>query len=353
MLKKLFLSLFFIAGFAISSANANIKIIVPSDVGTGTSIWASHISKVLTEKLGEPVILVHIGAAKGRVAIEKFNNEYKNDPDVIMLVHGGNANQWLITDVGYDFRDWNPLLIQPYNVITTIRFNDLLDSVFGTRQKINIADCSGCIPETLAWAQLFGWDKLNIIKKMSPGVAKKAWLDGELFYIREPVSRHLKNTDHLVNTDTNVVRFFNHGLLTVENGQFTYGLDRNFSETLFEEIYLFLNGEDATTNEMYNAYFLAKAWRDGLQKGLFVHPDNPNYERLVSVIAEVLNDENAMAYLNEKLGEYPIYTGSEADKVMSYLYSLVNEKDLRELVTLAKENMGWSTAIFDKSKVKN
>ena len=139
-------------------ALADYTLVVPSKPGTGTSIYAHVIAKELSKHLNENVIVESNGAAKGRVAIEKFNTTYKDDPKAIMLVHGGNANQYLIQNVGYDFKDWSPVMIQPYIVVTSIR-----PDFDWQKNKLNLADCSGCMPESMAWLMLKKYDNINYV----------------------------------------------------------------------------------------------------------------------------------------------------------------------------------------------
>ena len=169
-----------------SSAMADYRLVVPSPKGTGTAIWADVVAAELEKYLGERVIVENIKGGKGNVGLETFATKYKDDPKTILLAHGGNANAWLIEDVKWSFKDWEVVLVQPYNITTTFASdydwqNDIL----------NLADCSGCVPETLGWTLLKGWDNINFVRKMGAGDAKQAWLRGDFKYIREPASRHI------------------------------------------------------------------------------------------------------------------------------------------------------------------
>ena len=76
----------------VTSALADYKLVVPSPKGTGTAIWADVVAAELEKYLGERVIVENIKGGKGNVGLETFATKYKDDPKVILLAHGGNAN---------------------------------------------------------------------------------------------------------------------------------------------------------------------------------------------------------------------------------------------------------------------
>ena len=101
---------------------------------------------------------------------------------------------------------------------------------------------------------------------MSAGDAKQAWLRGEFNYIREPVSRHIKNTLPMVESGE-AVRLFNHGLFTMKG----FKEDPNWPDTpsmtkLYEKTF-----GKMPSGDIYDAYVLATVWREGMQKGLYMH----------------------------------------------------------------------------------
>lgn len=104
----------------VGTAMADYRLVVPSPKGTGTAIWGDVVAAELEKYLGEKVIVENIKGGKGNVGLETFNTKYKDDPKTILLAHGGNANAWLIENVNWSFKDWEPVLIQPYNITTTV-----------------------------------------------------------------------------------------------------------------------------------------------------------------------------------------------------------------------------------------
>ena len=259
-----------------------------------------------------------------------------------MLVHGGNANQYLIQDVGYDFRDWSPVMIQPYIVVTTIKNN-----FDWKKDRLHLADCSGCIPESMAWAMLKGWENITYVKKMSPGAAKKAWLRGDFNYIREPISRHIKNTSPLV-SKKEAIRLFNHGLFQLSGEMIQ---DPNYPDTpTFSKLYE-RSFNKKPSGEFYEAYMLAAAWRDGLQKGLFMHKKE-DAQKVSEAFKRMLSDSKSLEVLNNKLGKYPMFVGEDANKVMDSLYNYITPKALSYLVKVCKTFLGWDTAKFVEHRIR-
>ena len=326
--------------FTVTSAMAEYRLVVPSPKGTGTAIWADVVAAELEKYLGERVIVENIKGGKGNVGLETFNTKYKDDPKTILLAHGGNANAWLIENVNWSFKNWEPIMIQPYNITTTIK-----SDFDWQNEKLNLADCSGCVPETLGWTLLIGWDNINFVRKMSAGDAKQAWLRGDFNYIREPASRHIKNTLPMVE-DGEALRLFNHGMFTPNNG---FVQDPNWPDTpMVTDLYKDTFGKDPS-GDVYEAYILSAVWRDGLQKGLFMHP-GANTEAVVDAFERMMANEDSRKYLISKLGDYPMYFGEESNIIMDSLYGYVTKERLKLLVDFAKNKMEWSTAEYVDGK---
>jgi hypothetical protein len=324
----------------VGTAMADYRLVVPSPKGTGTAIWGDVVAAELEKYLGERVIVENIKGGKGNVGLETFNTKYKDDPKTILLAHGGNANAWLIEDVNWSFKDWEPVLVQPYNITTTVA-----SDWDWKNETLNLADCSGCVPETLAWTMLKGWDNINFIRKMSAGEAQQAWLRGDFKYIREPASRHIKNTAPMVE-EGEAVRLFNHGMFTPDNG---FVQDYNWPDTpTAVDLYTKEFGKEPK-GPVFEAYILAAVWRDGLQKGLFMHP-GANTAEVINAFERMMANDESRAYLVSKLGDYPMYFGDESNIIMDSLYKYVTKERLTYLTDFAKNNMEWSTATYVEGK---
>jgi len=193
---------------------------------------------------------------------------------------------------------------------------------------------------------LKGWDNINFVRKMSAGDAKLAWLRDDFKYIREPASRHIKNTMSLVK-EGKAIRLFNHGIFT-PNG---FIQDHNWPDTpTAVDLYKKTYGKNPE-GDIYEAYILAAAWRDGLQKGLFMHP-GANSSEVIDAFQRMMNNEDSRAYLTSKLGDYPMFIGKESKVIMDSLYKYVTPERLKTLISFAKEKMKWSTAKYVHDKTK-
>ena len=99
----------------------------------------------------------------------------------------------------------------------------------------------------------------------------------------------------------------------------------------------------------YEAYILAAVWRDGLQKGLFMHP-GANTKEVIDAFERMMANKESRKYLISKLGDYPMYFGKDSEIIMNSLYSYVTKERLRYLVDFAANNMEWSTATYVEGK---
>ena len=170
-------------------------------------------------------------------------------------------------------------------------------------------------------------------------------LRGDFKYIREPASRHIKNTVPMVDKGE-AVRLFNHGMFTPDNG---FVQDYNWLDTpMATELY---EKEFGTTPEgpVFEAYILAAVWRDGLQKGLFMHP-GANTAEVIDAFERMMANDESRNYLVSKLGDYPMYFGDESNIIMDSLYNYVTKERLTYLTDFAKNNMEWSTAEYVEGK---
>ena len=55
----------------------------------------------------------------------------------------------------------------------------------------------------------------------------------------------------------------------------------------------------------YDSYKLAKSFRDGLQKALWVHKDNPNKEYLREALRKMNADPKSKEIIQKKVGQQP------------------------------------------------
>ena len=108
-MKKLFALL--ALTFFTTTAFADYRMIVPQQPGGGTDVWARIVAKELEKKLGEKIIIENIPGINDTPGFNKFHNELRKDPKVIMVAHGGNAESYLTQKVDYDYHQYCYIVI--------------------------------------------------------------------------------------------------------------------------------------------------------------------------------------------------------------------------------------------------
>jgi hypothetical protein len=310
-------------------AQADFIFIIPQEPGGGTSIWAQVVADELAKKLGEPIVLRHLPGARDRIGFEKFHRELRFDDHTVMVSHGGNAVSFLQEKVDYDYAAYESVALMNNNIIVS-RLTDL----DWRHDKLVFPERSGTVPESLALALLVGgpaapanWtERVVYVKGMSTPECRLAFRRKEINITRENPAAHLKHVAPIAYAAI----FFNHGLFNAKTGRFDP--DPNFLETpTLEQLYQQEWGQ-APSGPLYDAYRMVKAWRDGVQKALWVNRGNPNRDRLRRGVAEMLADPASLSRIRERLGQYPWQVGEEAQQFIDSLYPLITEPALRTLV---------------------
>ena len=82
----------------------------------------------------------------------------------------------------------------------------------------------------------------------------------------------------------------------------------------------------------YDSYKLAKSFRDGLQKALWVHKDNPNKEYLREALRKMNADPKSREIIQKKVGNYEWIIGEDGNAFRDKLMSFINPNSLMFLV---------------------
>jgi hypothetical protein len=331
-MKKLLLSLLLMSGVGL--AHADYRFIVPQEPGAGTSVWTGIVAHELEKKLGEKIIIQHIPGARDIPGPNKFQEELRFDAKTVMVAHGGNAESYLVDDIKYNYRDWEP--IGAMNItIETVRRTDV--DVF---QNLKFAAGSGNNPDLMAmtllicgpqpdlqaYAKCYQEHNVKFVPGMNAGERRLALERGELTAMRETPSAYLK----FFTTIPNVGPWFNEGVLNIKSGRVEP--DVNFPRAqFFEEVYRAKWGQ-APKGELYEAYMLVKNWRDVLQKSLWVNKGNPNADRLRQALKAMLADPESMAIIEKENGRYDFLVGSDVTAAMGHLEKLTTHVTLKNLV---------------------
>lgn len=327
------------------SCSKKFTFIVPQKPGGGTSIWATIVAEELEKKLGEKIIIRHIPGARDQIGFEKFHKTLRFDDSMIMVSHGGNAVSFLQENVIYDYADYDVIAIMHNNIIVS------RDKNLNWQSNVLIYSLhSGTVPESLALALLIdghnapkNWKKRTIlIKGMSQSENRLAFRRREVNITRENPAAHLKHVQGVEHAEI----FFNHGLYNPLTGKFDK--DPNFPDSFtMEELYKQKWGE-SSSGSLYNAYKMVKAWRDGIQKALWVNKGNPNRDRLRKAVTDMLNDPEARIRLQKKLGKYPWDIGENAVYYVEALYRLLNRDAMQALVKFNREQLGLDSYYNEK-----
>lgn len=335
---------------AVSYASFNLKpdekrvftFIVPQESGGGTSIWATILSQELDKYLDGKIVIKHMPGDRDMVGFNKFEESLRFDDTYVMVSHGGNAISYLTEDVQYDYRNYEPIAIMNYNIVLA------KSNYYKEGEMFYFPQSSGFEPDALAIALLAcGPDapvlldeKVSFVKGMSSAERRLSFMRGELSGIRENPVAYSSHIVPMVD-DGKVHNWFNHGIYDKNTNSFVK--DPNLNMLTFEELYAQSYNNDYEELAMYKAYILSKAWRDGLQKALWVNKDNPYREDLMKAFNDMLANEESRNILIERFGNYPWQVGEDAELYLDSLYELIEEDALATLIDFNMNNLGLSS----------
>jgi hypothetical protein len=323
-------------------ASATYTMIIPQEAGGGTSVWASIIAKHLEKHLGEEIVLQHIPGARDIPAFNKFHNELQNDDKTIMVSHGGNAESFLIEEVDYNYKEYEPIGGMNLSIVTAGRIDP-------TKEAIRFASGSGNNPDVMAFTLLACGelpsiddyiacfkDKVTYVKGMKSGDRRLAFMRGELNATRESTAAFIKHVQPLIDKGEAQL-WFSHGVLDLETG--LVKPDDNFSVGSFDQFYFQKYGKNPT-GPMYDAYILVKQYRDVLQKALWMRKGNPNAPKVQAALEAMLADPEAQAAIEKKAGKYGWNVGGDLLKAVDILNNLTKRQALQDLVKFQSEALG-------------
>jgi hypothetical protein len=323
-------------------ASAAYTMIIPQEAGGGTSVWASIIAKHLEKHLGEEIVLQHIPGARDIPAFNKFHNELQNDDKTIMVSHGGNAESFLIEEVDYNYKEYEPIGGMNLSIVTAGRVDP-------TKEAIRFASGSGNNPDVMAFTLLACGelptiddyiacfkDKVTYVKGMKSGDRRLAFMRGELNATRESTAAFIKHVQPLIDKGEAQL-WFSHGVLDLETG--LVKPDENYSIGSFDQFYFQKYGKNPS-GPMYDAYILVKQYRDVLQKALWMRKGNPNAPKVQAALVAMLADPEAQAAIEKKAGKYGWNVGDDLLKAVDILSNLTKRQALQDLVKFQSEALG-------------
>ena len=339
MIKKLILG----TALALSmttSALADITLVVPQKVGKGTSVWAQIVAVELQKFLPDDTIVVkHIPGARSIPGFNDFHNELQYDDSMVMVSSGSNALSFLLEDAAeYNYADYDSIGLMNLNIVTgRLKDADMTNVKFhayGGRQPEAMAMAMLlCGPEANP-AQCFE-DNVEWVPGFSQAEGRLAFKRGELTVTRENPAAFIKHIQTVVDAGDAEI-WFTHGILQ-EDG--THADDPNYPGLQFEILYQELYGV-APSGDFYDAYKLAKSFRDGLQKAIWVRKDNPNREKLVAALTAMANDPESVANIQKKVGNYDWIIGDAGNAHRDTLMTFIKSNALKTLIEFQKNQLG-------------
>lgn len=330
----------------IAPASADYTLIIPQEPGGGTSVWATIVARGLEKKLGEPVVLRHIPGAREIVAGNKFQESLRFDPKTIMVAHGGMAENYLTENVAYRYDDWAPIGLMNLNIVISRRADhDPYERVSFPAGSGHLPDITaialmvcGPQPDLESYVSCFK-EKVTYVRGMNSGDRRMAFERGEITSIRETASAHKKFIEPQIASGATAL-WFQHGVLDLTSGK--VGDDPNFPGYRFQDVYKAKWGEEPS-GDLYDAYLLAKSYRDVLQKSLWVDANNPNKEVLREALREMTQDPEIMALIEKDTGKYEWIIGDDVHRAMASLHDLTTEKNLKSLVLWMSLGLGQNS----------
>lgn len=341
MFKKLLLAAGLASGIT-TTAYAEFTMLVPQGPGGGTSVWAEIVSAELEKYLGEDIVIEYYPGARDIPGFNEFHNNRLSDPNTIMVSHGGNAVSFLQEEVDYDYREYEAVGLMNLNIIVGRLLNDDMEN------GVRFAAGSGQTPEAYAMTLLLCGpgmsveeyiecfqEKVTWVNGMSGGDRRLAFQSGELNATRENPAAYLKH----VAPNENATVWFHHGILGPDGVRSD---DPNYTGYLLEGLFFKRWGE-TPSGEFYEAYNLVRSFRDVLQKAMWVSADNPNRDRLVAALEEMVNNPESVANIEANVGQYEWVIGDKANALRDNLMTFITEDTLQNLVQFNTEALGLAS----------
>lgn len=347
--KKIILSLFFVVYSTYSYANYTL--IVPQEPGGGTSVWAEILAKHLSKYLNEPIVVRNIPGTKDIYGFNYWHEFLRNDDKTIMVSHGGNAMSYLLDDVKYDYKLYRLVSLTNLDIVVA------KSKTFKYGDKVIIPAGSGYEPDGLATTllvcgELKTFDEYkecfnkNILwlKGINGNEKRLGFVRGEYNSVRETPSAWFR-----FYKDIPADIWFSEGVYNLKTKMIIN--DKNFDDkTFFENVYKEKWGKlPSSDNILYKSYKMSKNFRDILQKTLWVNKNNPNYDKIVNALNNMLNDEDARHELEKETGHYDWIVGEEGNKYIQILIGQIDRPSLEFFYRWNKEVYGYSSVIFKEN----
>jgi hypothetical protein len=325
-----------------TSAFADYTFVVPQEPGGGTSVWSQIVATELEKYLdGERITVRHIPGGRGILGFNKWHEELQHDEKTVMVSNGGNALKYLLDPVEYSYSEYDSVGMMNLTIITGRKIG-------ASDYNIKMASDSARLPEMMAIMMLVCGPDINDqdylkcfdnrvtwVSGMSQGEGRLSYKRDELTHTRENPAAYKKH----VETDELSEIWFTHGLLQADG---SHGDDPNHPGKQFEILFKERWGVEPS-GDFYNGYKLAKSFRDGMQKALWIKKDSPHREVLVAALTEMAQNPESIAAIVAKVGNYEWAIGDNGNNNRDNILSFTTETALRTMLKFQREALGFDS----------
>jgi hypothetical protein len=249
-----------------------------------------------------------------------------------MISHGGNAESYLLQEVDYDYRQYQPIGLQNLTIMTGKRSDS------DPYEQLKFSAGPGMNPDLMAMTMLICGPQLDMqaylscyqdrvifVAGMKGNERRLSYLRGELNVTRETPQAYFRHARKVPENQD----WFSHGTLDLSTGKIVD--DANFPGLLFSQVYHQRWGV-YPEGDLYDAYLLIKQYRDVLQKALWVDAGNPHADQLISSLQATLADPESRAVIEKQTGVYQWLFGNQVTQALKVLQDLTTAAALQDLV---------------------
>ena len=332
----------------------SITLLVPQKVGKGTSVWTTIVAKELQKFMpNDKIIIKHIPGARSIPGFNQWHSdpELHNDDSIVMVSSGSNALSFLLEPKAvYNYADYESIGLMNLNIVTgrlkDADMNNIKFHAYGGRQPevmaMSMLVCGPDVDPVKCFEENIDW-----IPGFSQAEGRLAFKRGELNVTRENPAAFKKHIQATVDSGQAEI-WFTHGILQADG---SHADDPNYPGKQFELLYKEIWGVEPS-GDFYDAYVLAKSFRDGLQKALWVRKGNPNRDKLIEALQAMANDPESQKAIQKKVGNYGWIIGDDGNKHRDVLMSFITEDALRTLVDFTRNSLKTDVTLKEELILK-
>lgn len=325
-------------------AFAEMTVVVPGPKG-----WWTVVIPELSKHLGEPIKAEIIQGAKAIPAGDKFHEKFRFDNNVMWFSQGGQSEAFLIDNVKYNYKDYEPIFAHNNSIMMAVRNGfDVYKA-----DKIKIGYSNGSNPDVMALVMMVCGElpsmqaykecydkKIVYVKGISDPEIKLGFTRGELDVIRQHPSEWKANFD---GKNIGTV-WMSAGLTNHKTGKLEGDVNFAVGQRSFPEAYKAKWGKEPK-GEFYDAWVLVKSYRDVLQKVIWVNKGNPNKDKLIAAAKKMIADPESQKIIQARVGNYPWLVGDEVNVAYNNLYKNLSKRNLENLVWWTQNAIKMEAAV--------